>query len=467
MSVARALRRVAPEQVATAGDAPGPHGWRLLRDLLAMRSNRIALVTRAMREHGDLVQFAIGPRRLLLAAHPDAMRRVLIDNAQNYRKGLGLSDARPLLGTGLLTSEGEQWAARRTALQGALQGEDLDVFASAVVEAARRTAAAWDASGAGGIDLGRDMLRLSLRAFTRGILRLDLGTEEDEVLDDFDAVGAWALRRSVSVIRTPLAFPSRANLTVKKAIARLEKLSSRILEAPRGPESTSGLLATIRALDHGDTTHSAGRDELLTLLLAGHETTGAALAWTWFCLAGNPDADGRCREELETVLGDRAPRPADVPRLPFTRAVFDEACRLYPPVWLIPRKALGADRISGHHVAPGADVLLVVYSLHRHPACWEMPERFDPDRFLTSRVRGGTYLPFGAGPRACLGSRLATLEGVLALAVLARRFHVSCEPIAAPSLNPELTLHFPHAHPAWISPRQPSKAGEASRAPAP
>ena len=412
-----------------------------------MRRDRIALVTRAMREHGDIVHFRLGPRRLVLAAHPDAIRRVLVDNERNYRKGLGLADARPLLGDGLLTSEGARWAARRRAIQPAFHGTRLDGFAACVVNAAQATAATWSAAGTSPIDLGRDMLRLALTAFAGGVLGVDVSDRRDALIDAFAEVEAWAMARSVALFPVPAAVPTRANRRLRRALRVLEAFIASVLDAARSTSAAPGDLAEIvLALDarEGPAAHAA-RDELLTLVLAGHETTGAALAWTWFCLARHPEVEERVHQELDAVLDGRDATLADLPQLTYTRAVVDETLRLYPPVWLVPRKAIADDEICGESIAAGTDVLLSIYSLHRHGRFWDDADRFDPDRFrpeVAARRPAGVHIPFGLGPRACLGSRLAMTEVLLVIAILGRRFRLRC-PLADARPDPSLTLRFP------------------------
>jgi cytochrome P450 len=423
----------------------GPRGWRLVRDLLDMRRDRIALVTRAIRDYGDIVHFRAGPRRLVLVAHPDAIRRVLVDNDRNYTKGLGLVDARPLLGDGLLTSEGERWAVRRRAVQPALHAGHLDGFAAAVRDATQAIAAGWSAAPGRPIDLGHDMLRLALTAFTRGVLGVDVSDRRDELIAAFATVEHWAMARSVAVVGMPLSFPTPANRRLRRALGILETFIAAVLDGTGATDSDGHLadiVAGLHAAEGRET--SAVRDELLTLLLAGHETTGAALAWTWYCLSRYPEVERRVHEELTAVLDGRDPTLADLPRLVYTRAVVDETLRLYPPVWLVPRRAIGDDEIEGEPVRAGADVLLCIHSLHRHRAFWDDPDRFDPDRFLpemTAQRPSGIHIPFGLGRRACIGSRLATSEIMLVVAIVAQRFRVRCSGDARPV--PSLTLRFP------------------------
>ncbi len=420
----------------------GPRGWQAIRDVLQMRTDRIGLVMRAARDYGDFVEYHLGPRRLILTANPGAIHRVLIDNERNYAKGLGLSHLRPLVGDGLLTSTHDTWTARAHTLHSAFRQISTDTVADAVVAAAAQTAREW--AGAGRVDLSHHMLRLMLVAFGSGALQIDVRPWADRLIQWFTIAAGWAMTRSVALLPLPPIVPTAANRNAWHAVRQLRAFARDTVAASRGGAPRGGpLLRAIAALDPED-----GCDEFLTMLLAGHETTAAALSWTWWHLSQHPEAEARVVEEIDAVTGGRSPRLADLAHLRFTRAVVEETLRLCPPVWLIPRKALGEDELCGQRVRPGTDVLVSVYALHRHPAYWPRPEAFDPDRFsLQPAVRrsGGAYLPFGAGLRACLGSRLAVSELLLALAVLVPQFRVVIDSPRDLRPIPSLTLQFPHA----------------------
>jgi enediyne biosynthesis protein E7 len=464
--------RALPKEALCAANVriPGPRGWRLWRALRDMRHDRLDLVMRMMHEYGDVVLFRVGPRRLVLTTHPAAVRHVLVEAEFKYRKGLGLSDARALLGDGLLTSERQLWASRRAALHGSFGAAALDTMAPAIVESASRIASAWDRAGEDQVDVGRDMLRLALEAFAIGLLKVDRrdlrelrgrpdGRDEgDSLLEAFATVETWAMAQSVALLRTPAWMPHPGHLKARRAIATLEAFAYRQLAAARRACPSTELPAVLLALaDQGPATGSpesstasanrAARDEFITLLLAGHETVAASLAWTWLSLSTHPEVEKRVHHELDKVLGGRMPTMADVGRLTYTRSVIEETLRLHPPVWLIPRKAIVDDRVCGYEIPAGTDLLISVYGLHRHPRYWTEADSFNPDRFRTDAGVGrlaGLYIPFGVGPRTCLGSRLAIGEVLLALAVLASRYRVRwarAEPLPP---DPSLTLRFPN-----------------------
>ncbi len=444
-------------------EPPGPRGRRLLGSLDDVRRSKLRFVTRVTRDFGDIVGFQMGPRRLYLLTHPAHFKHVLHDNAANYHKGLGLTDAAPLLGEGLLTSDGERWARQRARLQGAFAADRLESYASRMTELTLALARRWRAPAIAGqpVEVVSEMARLALQVVGATLLRVDLSARADAITADLGAVARWAMRRMAALVKTPYWLPTPRNLAARAAVGRLERLVANVVDERRqaGHEADGDFLSVLLAAAEED--GAAGqrqlRDELLTILLAGHETTAATLGWTWYLLSQHPEVEGRLHDELASVLGGTPPTFADLPRLVYTRRVVEEVLRLYPPVWMLPRKALADDCVEGYRIARHADVLLSVYSLHRHPAIWEQPERFDPERFQPERsARRGpySYLPFGAGPRTCLGTRFGLMEALLVIAVLAQEYRLERAQDGPVEPDPALTLRPRHALPMRLRPRR-------------
>ncbi len=420
---------------------PGPRGRHLLGSLLEVRTDRLRFVRRALHEHGDLVGFRMGPKRLFLLSHPDHFRQVLCDNPGNYTKGVGLVEARPLLGEGLLTSEGELAATQRRRLQAAFSGPRLKAIGNEMSAAVQRRLDSWDRPSREGepVDFALEMVTLALDVLESTLLRGDLVSHAHEIHQDLTVLTRWAMERMTALFATPTWWPTSANRRARRALGRLERLVESVVEArAHAPEDEDDLLSILLDPEQGLDARQI-RDEILTFLLAGHETTAAALAWACHLLSRHPEIQERLHEEVESVLGGRTPEMADFPHLRFTKAVFDETIRLYPPVWMIPRRSVDDDEIGGFHIPGRSDVLLCAYTLHRHPELWSDPDTFDPDRFLAEdRPPPGAFLPFGAGSRSCLGSRFSTLEAVLTLAGLAQRFRL--EPRAGATIEAEASL---------------------------
>lgn len=427
-----------PERVA-----PGPSGRRLLGSLLEVRRDRLRFVTEAARAYGDLVCFRMGPKRLYLINGPDYARHVLCDSAANYEKGLGLAEAEPLLGKGLLTSEGDLWAAQRRLLQAAFHAGRIDAYCGSMVSAAAARAETWRRPDrAEALDVAQEMVQLTIDILGRTLFGVDLKERAAEISEDLAVLTRWAMSRMASLLPLPLGAPTPRNFRARRALRRLEALVERMI---RGRDAGGGdLLSLLAANGARPADDRQMRDEVMTLLLAGHETTAATLAWTWYELARNPEAARRVRAEADEVLVGRAATAEDVPRLAYTRAVVDEVLRLYPPVWLLPRRAREDDVIDGYAIPARSDVLVCLYTLHRHPAYWEDGDAFDPSRFAPGRSAARvacSYIPFGTGPRTCLGGRFGMTEVILVVATIAQRYNLELARGARIEAQASLTLH--------------------------
>jgi cytochrome P450 len=428
---------------------PGPRGVRLARTLLDVRRDRIGFVTRARDTWGDVVGFRIGPRKLYLLARPEHFKYVLCDHASNFCKGLGLADGKPLLGEGLLTSEGELWERQRRLWQDAFGTERVAAYADTMAATADAMVERWRRDGTTTVDVLGEMVRLTLEILGATLLRGALGADCDRVSGDLAGLDRWAMRRVSAVLRVPIWVPTPGNLAARRALGRLDAW----LAARMRTWSADGRGDLVDRLLAADPDRPAAerarqrRDELMTLLLAGHETTAATLAWTWHLLSRHAGVRERLHHEIDATLGGRRPALSDLPRLGFARRVLEEAQRLYPPVWMIPRRALGHDTIGGYAIAAGADVLLSVYSLHRHPALWPSPDAFEPDRFAPAeraRHPAYAYLPFGTGARGCIGSRFGLMEATLVLAAVAQRCRLDAVSDAPAVPDAGLTLRPRH-----------------------
>lgn len=427
--------------------APGPRGRHLLGSLLEVRRDRLRFVTAATREYGDLVCFRMGPKRLFLINHPDYARHVLCDRVANYEKGLGLAEAEPLLGKGLLTSEGDLWTAQRRLLQAAFHAGRIEDYCGSMVSAAAAQVETWQQpEHAESLDVAQEMVHLTINILGRTLFRFDLKERAAEVSEDLATLTRWAMSRMASLLPLPLGAPTPRNFRARKSLRRLEAL---VEEMMRGRDAGDGdLLSLLAAQRETNGARPADdkqiRDEVMTLLLAGHETTAATLAWTWYELARNPEAARRVRAEADEVLAGRPATAEDLPRLVYTRAVVDEVLRLYPPVWLLPRRAKEDDVIDGYAIPARSDVLVCLYTLQRHRAYWDDGDAFDPSRFEpghSAERRNCSYIPFGAGPRTCLGSRFGMAEVMLVVATIAQRYSLELVPGANVEAQSMLTLH--------------------------
>jgi enediyne biosynthesis protein E7 len=399
--------------------------------------DRLAMLTDAADEFGDVVKYAMGPKTLYFFNHPDHARHVLADNASNYHKGLGLAEARRLmLGDGLLTSEDEVWKQQRRIVQPAFRRDRIAGFASVVTDAGQALTVRLSARVGDTVNLAEEMTRLTMSVLGRSLLAADLSPLR-MLGPAFEVAQDRAMFEMVSLGAVPLWLPLPRNLRFRKAKGQLEA-AVEVLVAGRahaGGGDGTDLLSMLANAYAGERDARVRwrvlRDELITILLAGHETTASTLSWTWYLVGRHPEAAAAMHAEAVEVLGDRTPDHEDLARLPYTTTVIQETMRLYPPVWGLTRKSVAADVIDGYRVPAGADVMISPYTLHRHPGFWPEPDEFRPERFATSATPVAhryAYIPFGAGPRVCVGSHLGMMEATLIAAMVARDFRFELPP---------------------------------------
>jgi cytochrome P450 len=428
-------------------DPPGPRGGFPLSSLLDFRRDPLSFLTRVQRAHGDVAAFRFGPRRLYLLSHPDLVRDVFVTHHRNFIKSLALQRARVLLGTGLLTSEGEFHLRQRRMAQPAFHRDRVAALAATMADYAGRAAEGWRAGRE--MDVVREMNRLTLAIAGDTLFGADVEGEAEEVARALDAaLGMFdRLTNPFGILLDRLPLPGTIRL--RRARAALDATIYGIIERRRASAVDRGdLLSLLLAArddegDGGGMTDEQLRDEALTLFLAGHETTANALAWSWHLLAANPEAEARLHAEVDAVVGDRLPTADDYPRLPYTRAVFAESMRLYPPAWTVGREPLEDFAAGGYRIPAGTVVMMSPWVVHRDPRWWPDPERFDPGRWAPeaeAALPRFAYFPFGGGPRKCIGEGFAWMEGVIVLATLARRWRLRPSPGAVVTTAPSITL---------------------------
>ncbi len=443
------------DALAAAPPVPGPGGagWRnlarYLRDPLGTMEGLAA-------NHGDVVYVPF-PRghSFFFVSDPELIRRVLVDDHACFVKGRALQAARRLLGDGLLTSEGADHLRRRRLIQPIFHRRSIDRYGEAMVAAAEARIGGWRDGAT--LDVNREMTELALAIVGRTIFDADVASEAPEVRAVLEAgmrvFHRFLLPGSELLWRLPLPATRSFDAAKRDIDAYIEALIAARDTPPEHPGLLDHLLS-LRGEDDGRLLSDAEiRDEAITLMLAGHETTAQALTWTWYLLAANPRARDALHAELAAVLGGRAPEPADVDRLPYTGAVFREALRLYPPVWGLARIATAPYRLGPYRVPEGGTVIMSQWVVQRDPRHFRAPLAFRPERWLQDPAPApGAYFPFAAGPRICIGERFALLEGTLLLATIAARWDV--EPVgAAPRLDARFTLRPHDGLPARVTPR--------------
>ncbi len=391
--------------------------------------------------HGDTYRVYVPARQsyTYVIHHPDDVKRVLVSNHRNYTKGLGLDRVKILLGKGLMTSEGELWTRQRYMMQPLFHRQVITRFAEVIGSANSQLLERWDALARRGepVNLTDEMSMLTLEVVLRAIFGRDLERmSQDLGGNPFDLITREQVR----------------NLQFAFKFRSLTKLIAELIERRRRePEEHFDYIAMLMSARDKDSGQPMGErqliDEILTLVVAGHETTASGLNWIWYLLSQHPDAEARLHAELATIADQPAPSLPDVERLAYTQQVINESLRLYPPGWLLSRRTVQPDVLSGYEVPAGTNVLLPLYLLHRHPRYWKDPDRFFPERFApdhdAERPRFA-YMPFAAGPRHCIGETFALYEMLVHLHRVARHFRLAHVPDLSVELEAQINLRTRH-----------------------
>ena len=442
--------------------APGPTGFPLVGVFPRARHDPLGFFMECARRHGDVTSMRLGRHQVYLLSHPDHVAYVLRDNAGVFAKGPPATRVRALFHDSLTVVDGDRWRERRRQLQPAFQPGQRAQFASVVTRATEEMLERWRPLAERGepVDAVTEMRRLTQTTIIRACFG-DIAAAEVEGLGHaLDVAVSHVDRRLWSALGW-LEVPTPATARYRRALGAIDTFVSRMVSEARrsAPPPGSLLAALVGSFPNAERRSDADlRDELKAILVAGHTTTASALAWTWYALSEHPDAQERLEEECHVLLGGRAPGVAALPDLGYTRRVIEEVLRLYPPTWLTARTLVEDVPLGGYTLPAGALVLLSPYVTHRHPAVWEAPEAFDPDRFApaASATRPGlAYFPFGGGPRHCIGSIFATTEMQLIVAAVAQRYRLtlmlgrSVVPAAGLTLRPSpavpCRLHRLHA----------------------
>lgn len=422
----------------------------------------LEFLQREWRKHGDVFRLRLGPRNVLVVAHPDGVERVLGSGRENYVKGSTYDAVRLLTGAGLLTMEGDAWRARRRLENPAFHRESIKKFVSTMAQVTREAIAAWRwrLPNGGVFDAHHEMMRLTLEVVAATLFGQRLGEDTgDSSGRAFGEALGLVSERGNAPVQIPLRIPTPANLRFRRALRTLDDAVYDVIKKARaaGPEAAPTLLGMLLQSRDADTgaglTDQELRNEVLTLFLAGHETTALLMTWGFTLLARQPAVVARMRDEVSAVLGDREPTAEDVPKLVYVRQVVDEILRLRPPAWVTARDAVKPDAIRGIRVEEGDMVMAAIYLTHRHPDFWEHPERFDPDRFAPEKAKGRhhwAYLPFSLGPRICIGNVFSLTEAVVLFSMLLQRIEFSMLDPDAVRMEPTVTLRPAGAVPLRI-----------------
>jgi cytochrome P450 len=405
------------------------------------RADPLHFLARCAREHGDFVPLRIGFRKILLVSDPIAIEEVLLTKSRDFVKHFGLQMTRQLLGNGLLTSEGDFWLRQRRLAQPAFHRDRIRDYGRVMIDHSREMLAGWRDRDRR--DLVTEMMGLTLRIAAKTLFDADeSGGDAAVVREQLGQSIRLFNARFSSLIRFPLGWPTPRNLKMRAVSRRLDQIIYKYIRQRRqeggtGRNDLLSLLLHARDVEGDGTgmTDAQLRDEVMTLFLAGQETTALALSWSWYLLCQHPAVEERLVVEIRDVLGDRPLTVDDVPRLKYAEAVILESMRLHPPAYVLGREAIRDVTVGGYPVAKGWTVFMAQSVVQRDPRWWDKPDEFRPSRWLdgsTKNLPKYAYFPFGGGPRICIGNTFAMMETVIVLTEVARQFHferTSNEPI--------------------------------------
>lgn len=459
----------APEtSVATnqlAKTAPGPRGKWLVGSMFEFQRDQLVFLKNLYEQYGDVVRFRVANWLIYQFFHPEGIRYILQENNQNFVRGRMFDPIRQVGGYSLFTTDGAYWLRQRRMMQPAFHRQRIAGFADMMTGLTEKMLQKWEASRRAGraLEISPEMVHLTMAVVTQALFG-DMVIDESRRISDAIGVLLEDINYRFSVpFHPPLKVPTAHNRRTMKSLKIVDQAVFDIINGRRRQSETGEfdlLEMLMAARDEGD---GAGmndrqlRDEVVTMFVAGHETTARALSWAFYLLDRHPDVESRLHEEVDTVLNGRIPVLADVPKLAYTRMILDETLRLYPPVWITNREVVADDEVMGYHVPAGSFVTVSPYLTHRHPQFWEQPEQFEPERFSPEQSAGRphyAYFPFLGGPHQCIGKDFALLEATLILAMTAQRYRLRHVPGVKIRMLTHATLVPSNNLPMLLEPRE-------------
>ena len=440
------------------GLPPGPQGTMIGGNVRQFRAGLLNFLLETARDYGPLASFRIGPKRVFLASGHNLIEQVLVTDAKYYIKHFGARAFKPVLGNGLVTSEGVFWHRQRKLIQPAFLKARTQSYAPVMAELTNQMLDSWIPGKSVQIDF--EFESLASRIALKTLFDLDDPGDRERFSNAlklaFDLMNA-RLRR---VFKLPLWVPTPANRRLHKTVAELNRTVQSFIASGRSRQQASDdLLSRLLLAQHEDGTRMTDRqlrDETMTLYLAGHETTALTLAWTWFLLSQHRRIEEKLVSEWQHVLAGAIPTAGDLSRLPYTAAVIAESMRLFPPVYVIGREATTDLELGGYRVKRGYTILMSQWVSHRNPEYFPEPEEFRPERWengLAKRIPKFAYYPFGGGQRICVGNTFALMEAAIILATVGQRYRFTLNPDAVIGIKPQITLLPANGIPATLQRR--------------
>lgn len=432
-------------------EVPGPRRRFLIGSSLEFQHDPLAFILQAARRYGDVATYQIANVQLYQVNHPDGIQRVLLDNRRNYVKGKYWDAIRLVGGNGLLSSEGSLWLHQRRLIQPAFHLQRIAGFAQMIVEHARHMLDRWEPYARSGqpLDIYQEFTLVTMQTITEAMFSIRLEGENQALRTSIHKLLKEMYFRFAVPWYPGLDFPTFRNFRTRRTIGVVDELIYRIIRDRRLERSDRqdllGMLMAVRDEETGEAMPEQQlRDELVTLFIAGHETTALSLSWLCHLLSTEPEWQARLKAEIDQVLQGRPPAFEDLQRMPTLGMVVDETLRLYPSIWMTYRNSVEEDEVCGMRIPAGVVVGIPPYVIHRLAEFWPDPEKFDPQRFTRENSEGRaryTYIPFGAGPRLCIGNNFARVETQLIAATLLQRYSLQAIPGEKVATRPLITLH--------------------------
>ena len=423
---------VKTEKKTTRKDAPSVLGHWLFGSSLEFAKNPLAFIVKYSKLHGDTFYVNMRLSRFLLTSHPEAFKRLLQTNNKNYVKDKFYRKLKLALGEGLLMNEGESWMRQRRLAQPAFYKKRLLGLFETMVDISEDYLSSLEEHRGSGtaINITDEMYEVTSEIVVKTLLGAEIREDIEEIQKTILKTQSYIVKHIRRPVLAFLAYFTGEHRQFKKDVNRFDKSIYSVIRSRKGSNSEyNDLLSMLMDARDEETgkpmTEKQLRDEVITIYVAGHETSSNALSWTWYLLASNPEVYGRVKEEVISTLGNERPTYEKIMSLKYTKQVLDESMRLYPPAWAVGREAVEEDEILGLKIKKKDMIFLSIYELHRHPEFWKDPDKFDPDRFLAEKNKDRSkfeYLPFGAGPRMCIGNHFAIMEIMLLIAMMIRKF---------------------------------------------
>jgi cytochrome P450 len=422
---------------------PGPKPHFLIGNMPLASPDPLPIFSAWAAEFGDIFYYRAAWLHVYFLNHPDLIEEVLVRRYKNFLKDRVIRNSRWFFGEGLLTNEGDSWLRQRRLSAPAFHRERVSSYATIMTSYAQQMLAHWQDGETR--DIHQEMMRLTLQIVVRALFNVE-AEQTAEISSALNLI--MSNTTGIRILLPPIAryLPTPRMISFRRAVARMDHTVYNIIAQHRANKIDSGdllsMLIAARDEDGSRMSDRQLRDEVLTFLIAGHETTALSLTWTWHLLAQHPEVERKLHQELDRVLGARVPEFSDLPALIYTERVIKESMRLYPPAWSLARTVISDFELRGYCIPAGANVVMSQWIMHRHPTYFPEPEKFDPDRWLPERSQKlprFAYFPFGGGPRQCIGSSFAMMEATLLLATIAQRFHLRSVPehpvVAIPSFT--------------------------------